>query len=116
VALVLASSVNTARAASLGGYAPRAAAAPAADGLDYLVAGATLYSEAARLNALGIPAPGYKYGRNPRTPSQKWTASTLSRLVHRSVYAGTRRVKINAGEGLIEDAAPAIISPDCNGR
>jgi site-specific DNA recombinase len=77
-----------------------------------IAAGATLYSEASRLNAISIPGPGRKYGSNPRTPSEKWTVATLSKLVHRTIYSGTRRFKINSGAGLIEGDAPPIVEPE----
>ena len=78
--------------------------------------GSTLYGEAARLNALSIPGPGRKYGSNPRTPSERWTVATLSKMVHRSTYSGTRRYSANSGAGLIESEAPPIVEPELQAK
>ena len=74
--------------------------------------GSTLYSEAARLNALGIAGPGRKYGGEPRRHSEKWTVATLSKLIHRSISGGTRQIKINSGADVIEGECPGVVEPE----
>jgi site-specific DNA recombinase len=72
--------------------------------------GSTLYAEAKRLNDLGIPAPGWRYVGGKRRPgSRAWSVTTVSRFVHGRVYAGTHEVRINGGEGLIEQPCPIIV-------
>jgi site-specific DNA recombinase len=74
--------------------------------------GSTLYAEAKRLNDLGIPAPGWRYVGGKRRPgSRAWSVTTVSRFVHRRVYTGTHEVRINGGEGLIEQPCPIIVEP-----
>jgi site-specific DNA recombinase len=72
--------------------------------------GATLYSEAKRLNDLGIPAPGWRYvGGKRRSGSRAWSVTTVSRFVHMRVYSGTHEVRIDGGQDLIERGAPVIV-------
>jgi len=69
--------------------------------------GATLYAEAQRLNALGVPAPGRKFRGKPRRHSARWDPSTIARLLHRSVYSGVH--VIHTHKGPVERSVPAIV-------
>jgi site-specific DNA recombinase len=74
--------------------------------------GSTLYAEAKRLNGLGIPAPGWRYVSGKwRAGSRAWSVTTVSRFVHGRVYTGTHEVRINGGEGIIEQPCPIIVEP-----
>src|SRR5215204_1649780 len=46
-----------------------------------IAAGATLYSEAKRLNDEGEPSPGYKYRGRPRVHGPSWYPSTIRSVV-----------------------------------
>jgi site-specific DNA recombinase len=72
-----------------------------------IAAGATLYSEAQRLNAEGVPSPGRKYRSKAREPGGKWTHTTVRKIVVRTAYSGTHTV--NTSKGPIEREVPAII-------
>jgi hypothetical protein len=77
-----------------------------------IASGSTLYAEAKRLNDLGIPAPGWRYVGGKRRPgAPAWSVTTVSRLVHGRVYTGTHEVRINGGEGVIEQPCPIIVEP-----
>ncbi len=72
--------------------------------------GSTLYAEAKRLNDLGDPTPGWRYGSGKRRPgSTLWSVTTVSNIVHQHAYSGTHEVKINGGADIIEQAVPAIV-------
>jgi site-specific DNA recombinase len=72
--------------------------------------GSTLHAEAKRLNELGHPAPGWRYGSGKRRPgSRLWSVPTVSNIVHQRAYSGTHEVKINGGTDIIEQAVPAIV-------
>jgi site-specific DNA recombinase len=72
--------------------------------------GSTLYAEAKRLNDLGHPTPGWRYGSGKRRPgSRLWSVTTISNIVHQRAYSGTHEVKINGGADIIEQAVPAIV-------
>ena len=71
--------------------------------------GSTLYAEAKRLNDLGIPAPGWRYGAGERKPGRAWFDTTISNIVRQRAYSGTHEVKINGGEDRIERAVPAVV-------
>lgn len=73
--------------------------------------GSTLYAEAKRLNDLGIPSPGRRYGIGLRKPGKSWSVNTISNIIHQSAYSGTHEVKINGGKDRIAREAPAIIEP-----
>lgn len=62
-----------------------------------VAAGATLYSEAVRLNGQSEPSPGHKYRRRPRAYGDSWAQSTVREMVTKTTYAGTHTVKTNAG-------------------
>jgi site-specific DNA recombinase len=78
-----------------------------------VAAGATLYSEAKRLNDEGIPSPGWRY-RNGEAPKRagRWGAPTLRNLIHRRAYSGTHEARINGGKDIITRAVPAIVTPE----
>jgi site-specific DNA recombinase len=78
--------------------------------------GATLYSEAARLNALGIRPPSSKYepGKK-RYVAKSWSAPTLRGIVRQGAYSGKRTVKLASGE-VVEQSVPAIASSELQQR
>jgi recombinase len=72
--------------------------------------GSSLYAEAKRLNGLGIPTPGWRYGNGKKRPGAKtWSVTTVSNIVHQSAYSGVHKVKTNGGRDLIEQAVPPIL-------
>ena len=72
--------------------------------------GSTLYAEAKRLNDLGHPAPGWRYGSQKRRPgSRVWSVTTISNIVRQRAYSGTHEVKINGGTDIIEQDVPPIV-------
>jgi len=74
-----------------------------------VASGASLYSEAVRLNDQGEPSPGRKYRGKPRTYGTSWCKNTVREIVAQTTYAGTHTV--NAGAGPIERPVPAIVDP-----
>ncbi len=54
-----------------------------------VAAGASLYSEAVRLNDQGEPSPGRKYRGKPRAHGASWHQSTVREMVVQTTYAGT---------------------------
>jgi site-specific DNA recombinase len=81
-----------------------------------VAAGATLYSEAKRLNDLGLPSPGWRYGTGERKPGKQWAPPTIRNIVHQRAYAGTHRVKTNGGRDIIAREVPAIVTPELQQR
>ena len=81
-----------------------------------IAGGATLYSEAKRLDDLGTPPPGLRYRSGKRTPSKKWSPATTRNIIHQSAYSGTHEVRVNAGEDLISREVPAIVAPELQKR
>jgi site-specific DNA recombinase len=78
--------------------------------IEGVAGGSTLYAEAKRLNDIGHPAPGWRYGSGKRRPgSGIWSVSTVSKIVHQRAYSGTHEVKINGGADIIEQTVPAIV-------
>jgi site-specific DNA recombinase len=78
--------------------------------IEGIAEGSTLYAQAKRLNDLGRPAPGWRYGSGKRRPgSRLWSVSTISNIVHQRAYSGTHEVKVNGGADIIEQAVPAIV-------
>ena len=75
-----------------------------------VAAGATLYSEAVRLNGQSEPSPGHKYRGRPRAYGDSWAQSTVREMVTKTTYAGTHTVKTNAGP--IEREVPPIVDSD----
>jgi site-specific DNA recombinase len=79
--------------------------------------GSSLYAEAKRLNDLGVPTPGWRYGSRKKRPGSKfWSVATVSNIVRQSAYSGTHRVKTNGGKDVIEQAVPPILSPEIQER
>jgi site-specific DNA recombinase len=61
-----------------------------------IAAGATLYSEAKRLNDEGVPSPGHRYRGKPRKHGASWSHTTVREIVQQRTYTGTHVVKITA--------------------
>jgi site-specific DNA recombinase len=78
---------------------------------DNIAAGATLYSEAKRLNDEDLPSPGHRFRGRPRKHGAGWGHTTIREIVQRRAYAGTHVVKINGGAESIERPVPAIVDP-----
>ena len=72
--------------------------------------GATLYSEAQRLNALGVPSPGWRYAGGERRHGASWLPGTLRRIIGQRAYSGIHEVKLD-GE-VVERPVPAIVEPE----
>jgi site-specific DNA recombinase len=75
--------------------------------------GATLFTEAKRLNLEGIPSPGKKYRGRPRRHGTTWTPMAISRIVGRRAYSGTHVIHSSTGE--IEREVPAIVPKELQG-
>src|SRR5918997_832374 len=74
--------------------------------------GSTLYAETKRLNDLGVPTPGWRYGgREKRPGSRLWSVTTVSNIVRQTAYSGIHEVKVNGGKDVIEQVVPAVIEP-----
>ena len=72
--------------------------------------GSSLYAEAKRLNDLGVPTPGFRYGSREKHPgSRLWSVATISNIVHQSAYSGIHKVKTNGGKDVIEQAVMPIL-------
>jgi site-specific DNA recombinase len=78
--------------------------------------GSTLYREARRLNDVGVPSPGWRYGTGVRKPGRSWSATTISNLINQPAYSGIHRVRINGGKDSIEREMPAIVTPNLQER
>jgi site-specific DNA recombinase len=76
-----------------------------------VAAGATLYSEAKRLNDQDVPSPGRRYRNRPRKHGARWSHTTVGEILRQRAYTGTHVVKINGGAGSIEREVPAIVDP-----
>src|SRR5215217_5537945 len=59
-----------------------------------IAAGATLYSEAERLNDEGVPSPGSKNRGKPRKYGSMWRVPTEQGIVKRGAYSGTHTVNV----------------------
>jgi site-specific DNA recombinase len=75
-----------------------------------IAAGATLYSEAERLNDEGEPSPGRKYRNRPRKYGPMWRATTVQGIVKQGAYSGIHTV--NAHKGPVERKVPAKVEPE----
>jgi len=75
-----------------------------------VAAGATLYSEAVRLNDLCEPSPGRKYRGRPRVYGASWAPSTVREMVKQTTYSGTHAIHTK-NAGVIEREVPAIVEP-----
>jgi site-specific DNA recombinase len=76
-----------------------------------IAAGATLYSEAKRLNEEGVPSPGKRYRGKPRKHGAGWGHTTIREVVQQRAYVGTHVIKLNGGAETIERPVPAIVDP-----
>src|SRR5215204_1962435 len=74
-----------------------------------VAAGASLYSEAVRLNDQDEPSPGRKYRGKPRSYGAHWAQSTVRDMVTQTTYAGVHMV--NTEGGPIERQVPTIVDP-----
>ncbi len=74
-----------------------------------IAAGSTLYKEAARLNALGVPAPGYRYAGSARKHGTEWSTRTIHNICRQGAYSGAHIVKASGKRGAIERETPAIV-------
>ncbi|MGH3090373.1 MAG: recombinase family protein [Rubrobacteraceae bacterium] len=72
--------------------------------------GGTLYSEAARLNAEGVPSPGRKYRGKPRRHGDTWGHASIRNFIHQSAYTGLHVA--NTKRGAVEREVPAIVAPE----
>jgi len=82
-------------------------AATVRDIIHNIAEGATLFSEAKRLNLQGLLSPGKKYRSRPRQHGTTWTPMAISRIVGRSAYSGTHVIHSSTGE--IEREVPSIV-------
>ncbi len=81
-----------------------------------IAAGASLYSEAERLNALGVRPPSAKYeSGKKRYVAKSWRAPTLRGIIRQTAYSGKRTVKLATGE-TIQQETSAIVSADLQRR
>jgi len=78
--------------------------------IEHVAEGSSLNAEAKRLNNLGVPTPGWRYGSREKRPGSKlWSVATVSNIVHQSAYSGIHRVKTNRGKDIIEQAVAPIL-------
>jgi site-specific DNA recombinase len=85
--------------------------------IENVAEGSTLYAEAKRLNDLGLPTPGWRYGGGKKRPGAKlWSVMTVSNIVRQSAYSGVHRVKTNDGKDVIEQPVPAVVEPGLQER
>jgi site-specific DNA recombinase len=78
--------------------------------IERVAEGSSLYAEAKRLNDLGLPTPGFRYGSREKRPGSKlWSVATISNIVHQSAYSGIHKVKTNGGKDIIEQAVTPIL-------
>jgi site-specific DNA recombinase len=81
-----------------------------------IAAGSTLYSEAARLNALDIRPPSWKYASDKKSPpAKRWRAPTIRIIVRQTAYSGLHKVTLSTGE-VVEQRVPAIVEPELQKR
>src|SRR5919199_1388497 len=76
-----------------------------------VAAGDTLYSEAARLNALGVLPPSWKYPSEKHLPAKQWLPASIRIIVGNTTYSGTHSIALSTGE-TVEQAVPAIVEPE----
>jgi site-specific DNA recombinase len=85
--------------------------------IEHVAAGSTLYAEAKRLNDLGVPTPGWRYGNDKKRPGASlWSVMTVSNIVRQGAYSGTHRVKTNGGKDIIEQSVAAVVEPELQER
>jgi site-specific DNA recombinase len=76
-----------------------------------IAGGATLYSEAKRLNDEDVPSPSHRYRGKPRKHGADWGQTTIRVIIQQRAYVGTHVIRINGGKETIERPVPAIIDP-----
>jgi site-specific DNA recombinase len=76
-----------------------------------IASGGTLYSEAARLNDLGVRPPSWRYPGEKRSPAKQWSAPTIRTIVRNTTYSGTHTITLSTGE-VVEQAVPVIVGPE----
>jgi site-specific DNA recombinase len=76
-----------------------------------IAVGGTLYSEAARLNDLGVRPPSWRYPSKKRSPAKHWSAPTIRTIVRNTTYSGTHKITLSTGE-VVEQAVPTIVEPE----
>jgi site-specific DNA recombinase len=76
-----------------------------------IASGSTLYSEAARLNDLGVRPPSWRYPGKTRQPAKQWAAPTIRTIIRNTTYSGTHTIRLSTGE-VVEQTVPAIIEPE----
>jgi site-specific DNA recombinase len=74
-----------------------------------IAAGATLYSEAKRLNDEGVPSPGQRFKNKPRKHGSIWRHTTVGDIIRQLTYTGSHVVKVDGGAGSIEREVPALV-------
>jgi site-specific DNA recombinase len=83
-----------------------------------IVSGSTPYGEAKRLNALGVPPPGWRYrsgkwrhGRNSkRKPAVRWAPKVVSNIIRQRAYSGVHEVRFKGDEETIKRHVPPILA------
>ncbi len=80
-----------------------------------IAAGGTLYSEAARLNDLGVLPPSWRYPSVKRPPAKQWSAPTIRTMIKNTTYSGTHRITLSTGE-VVAQTVPAIVEPELQRR
>src|SRR5215207_2858159 len=78
--------------------------------------GSTLYSEALRLDHLGVRPPSWKYASSKkRPPAKRWSAPTIRGIVRQMAYSGVHKVNLSTGE-VVEQSVPQIVAPELQQR
>jgi site-specific DNA recombinase len=73
--------------------------------------GSSLYAEAERLNDLGVPTPGWRYGNGKKRPgAARWSVTTVSNIVRQPAYSGVHKVKTSGG--VIDQPVPPILADE----
>jgi site-specific DNA recombinase len=63
-----------------------------------IAAGGTLYSEAGRLNDIGVLPPSWKYPSEKRPPAKLWIPATIRIVIRNTTYSGTHKITRSTGE------------------
>ncbi len=59
-----------------------------------IASGGTLYSEATRLNDLGVLPPSWRYPSAKRPPMKRWSPPTIRTIIRNTTYSGTHRITL----------------------
>jgi site-specific DNA recombinase len=76
-----------------------------------IAVGGTLYSEAARLNDLGVRPPSWRYPSKKRSTAKHRSPPTIRTIVRNTTYSGTHKITLSTGE-VVEQAVPPIVKPE----